>query len=344
MTIKFLLVTDAWKPQVNGVVRTWEQVTGEMRNRDIEVEVIHPGLFRSFAAPRYPEIKLAILPGRGVRRIIEASNCDAIHIATEGPLGMAAVRYCRRRGRRYTTSYHTRFPEYMKSYFGLPTGITDMFLRWFHGPAQATLVPTPSMRSELVERRFDPDKLITWCRGVDTEVFRPEPKAALDLPRPIFAYAGRIAVEKNLEEFLSLDLPGSKMLIGDGPARPALARKHPETYFAGYKFGAELAATYAAADVFVFPSLTDTFGVVMLEANACGLPVAAFPVTGPVDVVIEGRTGCLDRDLRAAALRALDVDRDGCVAHARTMTWARCADMVLENLACDQPVPMPATA
>lgn len=337
--MKFLLVTDAWKPQVNGVVRTWEQVTGEMRDRGIEVEVIHPGLFRSFAAPKYPEIKLAILPGRGVRRIIEASNGDAIHIATEGPLGMAAVRYCRRRGRPYTTSYHTRFPEYMKRYFGLPTGITDRFLRWFHGPAQATLVPTASMRSELVDRRFDPDKLITWCRGVDTEVFRPEPKAALDLPRPIFAYAGRIAVEKNLEAFLSLDLPGSKMLIGDGPARPALARKYPETHFAGYKFGAELAATYAAADVFVFPSLTDTFGVVMLEANACGLPVAAFPVTGPVDVVIEGRTGCLDQDLRAAALRALDVDRDGCVAHARSMTWARCADMVLQNLACDVPVP-----
>jgi glycosyltransferase involved in cell wall biosynthesis len=335
--MKFLLVTDAWRPQVNGVVRTWEAVTGEMRSRGIEVEVIHPGLFRSFAAPKYPEIKLAILPGAKVRRMIRESGFDAIHIATEGPLGMAAVRHCRRQGIPYTTSYHTRFPEYMKSYFGLPVGITDRFLRWFHGPAQATLVPTKSMRAELAARRFDDAKLVTWCRGVDTATFKPEPKVELDLPRPIFAYAGRIAVEKNLEAFLSLDLPGSKMLIGDGPARPALAKKYPDVHFAGYRFGEELAATYAAADVFVFPSLTDTFGVVMLEANACGLPVAAFPVTGPIDVVIEGRTGALDADLRAAALRALDVDRQACVDHARSMTWARCADMVLENLACDQP-------
>ena len=333
--MRMMLVTDAWKPQVNGVVRTWEQVTSEMRSRGIEVEVVHPGMFRSFAAPRYPEIKLAVLPGRRVRRMIEETEADAIHIATEGPLGMAAVRHCRRRKQRYTTSYHTRFPEYMKSYFGLPTGVTDMFLRWFHGPAEATLVPTASMRSELVERRFDADRLITWCRGVDTDLFRPDVKVALDLPRPIFAYAGRVAVEKNLEAFLSLDLPGSKMIIGDGPARPTLERKYPETFFAGYKFGEALAATYAAADVFVFPSLTDTFGVVMLEANACGLPVATFPVTGPIDVVIEGRNGCLDADLRQAALRALEVDRDGCIEHARSMTWARCADMVIENLACD---------
>ena len=344
MTIKFLLVTDAWKPQVNGVVRTWEQVTGEMRSRGMETQIVHPGLFRSFSAPRYPEIKLAILPGRRVRRTIDESGFDAIHIATEGPLGMAAVRHCRRRGIPYTTSYHTRFPEYMKSYFGLPIGVTDRFLRWFHGPAKATLVPTISMRRELADRGFDDDKLVTWCRGVDTATFRPEPRTELDLPRPIFAYAGRVAVEKNLEAFLSLDLPGSKMIIGDGPARAGLEKRYPDTYFAGYRFGEELAATYAAADVFVFPSLTDTFGVVMLEANACGLPVAAFPVTGPVDVVIEGRTGALDEDLRAAALRALEVDRDGCVAHARTMTWARCADVVLENLACDQPVPMLATA
>ena len=207
--MRMMLVTDAWKPQVNGVVRTWEQVTSEMRSRGIEVEVVHPGMFRSFAAPRYPEIKLAVLPGRRVRRMIEETEADAIHIATEGPLGMAAVRHCRRRKRRYTTSYHTRFPEYMKSYFGLPTGVTDMFLRWFHGPAEATLVPTASMRSELVERRFDADRLITWCRGVDTDLFRPDVKVALDLPRPIFAYAGRVAVEKTLEAFLSLDLAGT---------------------------------------------------------------------------------------------------------------------------------------
>ena len=338
--MKFLLVTDAWRPQVNGVVRTWESVTGEMRSRGIEVEVIHPGLFRAISAPKYPEIKLAILPGSKVRRMIRDSGFDAIHIATEGPLGMAAVRCCRRQGIPYTTSYHTRFPEYMKRYFGLPVGITDRFLRWFHGPAVATLVPTKSMRAEIAARRFDDDKLVTWCRGVDTATFKPEPRVELDLPRPIFTYAGRLAVEKNLEAFLSLDLPGSKMLIGDGPARPALAKKYPDVHFAGYRFGEDLAATYAAADVFVFPSLTDTFGVVMLEANACGLPVAAFPVTGPIDVVIEGRTGALDEDLRAAALRALDVDRQACVEYARSMTWARCADVVLENLACNVPAPV----
>ncbi len=336
--MKMLLVTDAWKPQVNGVVRTWEQVTGEMRSRGIQVEIIHPGLFRSFSAPKYPEIKLAVLPGRKVRRMIRESGFDAIHIATEGPLGIAAVRHCRGNGIAYTTSYHTRFPEYMKSYFGLPIGVTDRFLRWFHGPAEATLVPTKSMREELAGRGFNEDKLVTWCRGVDTAVFKPEPRASIDLPRPIFAYAGRIAVEKNLEAFLSLDLPGSKMLIGDGPARAGLQKKYPDTYFAGYKFGEELAAAYASADVFVFPSLTDTFGVVMLEANACGLPVAAFPVTGPVDVVIEGRNGALDEDLRAAALKSLEIDRQGCIDHAHTMTWARCAEMVLDNLACDEPV------
>ncbi len=327
----FTLVTDAWSPQVNGVVRTWQQVTEQFERWGHRVEVIHPGQFRTIAAPRYPEIRLALGAKRGVHRRLDDLSPDAIHIATEGPLGQAARKYCLKRGLAFTTSYHTQFPMYLRRYFGIPQGFSYRFIRWFHGPARAVLVPTATVARELEARGLG--NTVVWRRGVDTDVFKPEPAHDYDLPRPIFLYAGRVAIEKNIEAFLELDLPGSKVVVGDGPPREALAKRYPEVHFAGYKFGEELAAHYAGADVFVFPSKTDTYGVVMLEANACGLPVAAYPVTGPIDVVQQGKTGYVDKDLAAAARRALDLEPAECLAFARANSWEACARVVLDHLA-----------
>jgi glycosyltransferase involved in cell wall biosynthesis len=332
--MKFVLITDAWEPQVNGVVRTWQHVTREMRKLGHETHVIHPGQFKTLGAPRYPEIKLAILPGRAVRKQLDALNADAIHIATEGPLGMAARQWCGKRGRAFTTSYHTQFPHYLRQYFGVPKAISYRFIRWFHGKANHTLVPTKQVGEEL--KREGLSNTVVWSRGVDTDLFKPGydiPDAVKDLPRPVFVYAGRIAIEKNIEAFLKLDLPGSKLVIGDGPPRESLQKQYPDAHFVGYQFGEELAAHYAGGDVFVFPSKTDTFGVVMLEANACGLPVAAYPVTGPIDVVQQGQTGYVYKDLRQAALDALKLDKRPCIAFAGRNSWARCAQTVIEHLA-----------
>jgi len=352
------LITDAWYPQVNGVVRTWDQVRGECRALGHTFTVLHPEypreyagmnqrngkeapphdgakpMFKTIAAPRYDEIRLALFAKSKVKRILDELRPDAIHIATEGPLGQAGRKYCRKRGIAYTTSYHTQFPHYLKHYFAIPKDVSYKFLRWFHGPARATLVPTPTIGRELEERGFD--NIVVWTRGVDTELFKPEPRhdyAADGIDAPVHVYAGRVAVEKNLEAFLRLDLPGSKVIIGDGPAKTTLAKKYPKVYFLGYRFGEDLAAHYAGADVFVFPSLTDTFGVVMLEANACGLPVAAFPVTGPIDVVQQGVTGYVEDDLAAACDKARTLRREDCVAFARTKSWRACAQIVLDNLA-----------
>lgn len=330
--MRVLLATDAWLPQVNGVVRTWQQVIGELEAAGDEVEVVHPGLGRTIAAPRYPEIRLALRPGRLVDAAFERFRPEAIHIATEGPIGMAAARSCRRRGYPFTTSYHTQFPHYLKHYFRLPMGVTYAFVRRFHGRAAATLVPTEGVAAELRGRGLE--RVVTWCRGVDVERFRPEPREPYaGLPKPICLYAGRVAVEKNIEAFLGADLPGSKVVVGDGPTRAALASRYPKVHWAGYRFGEDLAKHYAGADVFVFPSRTDTFGIVMLEANACGLPIAAYPVTGPKDVVRQGLTGWLDEDLGVAVRRALELDRDACVAHARTQSWGRCAERLRATLA-----------
>ncbi|MEM8781829.1 MAG: glycosyltransferase family 1 protein [Planctomycetota bacterium] len=338
------LLTDAWTPQVNGVVRTWQHVIDASKAAGHDFTVIHPGMFKSFAAPKYPEIKLAVRPGPKLKRELDELKPDAIHIATEGPIGQAGRKYCRKRGLPYTTSYHTQFPHYMRAYFGIPLGLTYKFIRWFHGPAEATLVPTATVGQELEANGMTNVKV--WCRGVNTELFRPrdtygdgfdDPFA--DLPKPIFLYAGRVAVEKNIEAFLALDLSdtgGSKVVVGDGPVREKLEKQYPDTHFAGYQFGEDLARHYAAADVFVFPSKTDTFGIVMLEANAAGLPVAAYPVTGPIDVVQPGTTGALNDDLAQACRDALDVSRESCRAHALNNSWERCAGMVHDALA---PIP-----
>ncbi len=334
------LLTDAWLPQVNGVVRTWQHVIEASEALGHAFSVIHPGLFKTFKAPRYPEINLAVRPGPKVNRLLDDLKPDAIHIATEGPIGQAARKYCLKRKLPFTTSYHTQFPHYLKAYFGLPTSLTYRFIRWFHGKAEATLVPTPTVGRELEANGMTNVKV--WCRGVDTALFKPRDEyddfvdPFAELPRPIILYAGRVAVEKNIEAFLQLDLSdtgGCKVVVGDGPVREKLEKQYPDAHFVGYHFGEELAKRYAAADVFVFPSKTDTFGIVMLEANAAGLPVAAYPVTGPIDVVQPGTTGHLNDDLVQACRDALHVPRAGCRRHALDNSWERCAGVVLDTVA-----------
>lgn len=342
--MRFVLVTDAWAPQVNGVVRTWQHVTKEMAKLGHDPHVIHPGQFKTIGAPRYPEIRLSLFPGRRLRKQLNDLNPDAIHIATKGPLGMAARKWCTKNNIPYTTSYHTQFPHYLRQYFGIPKTLSYKFIRYFHGKAKHTLVPTQQVGKELQQNGLR--NIVVWSRGVDTDLFKPDyetPETLRHLDKPFFIYAGRIAIEKNIEAFLELDLPGNKVVIGDGPPREALEKKYPDAIFVGYQFGEELAAHYAAGDVFVFPSKTDTFGVVMLEANACGLHIAAYPVTGPIDVVQQGQTGHVYTDLREAAIEALEVDRDPCIAFASRNSRARCAQTVIDHLALRREVDEPAT-
>jgi glycosyltransferase involved in cell wall biosynthesis len=295
------------------------------------VTVVHPGDYRNFPCPSYPEIRLVAWPGRRLVNTLDGARLDAIHIATEGPLGSAARRWCLRRDLNFTTSYHTQFPQYLRKRLPIPESLSFRWLRRFHGPAARTLVPTEHMRRELVARGFA--NVVIWSRGVDTTIFRPLDRDGLDLPRPIALYAGRVAVEKNLEAMLSLDWPGSKVVVGDGPDLAKLRSRYPAVHFVGYKFGDELARHLSAADVFVFPSLTDTFGLVMLEAMACGTPVAAYPVTGPIDVVRDGVSGCLDPDLAAAARRALRLSRTDCREAALERTWDKATGEFMSHLA-----------
>ncbi|MDN5869638.1 MAG: glycosyltransferase family 1 protein [Nitrococcus sp.] len=317
---RIALVTDAWCPQINGVVTTLTHTVSELERLGHEVLVIHPGQFRTAPLPSYPEIKCALLPGWRLRRQLDAFAPQAIHIATEGPLGLAARRYCRRHGLRFTTSLHTRFPEYVRLRLPfVPLAAGYAFLSWFHGGATRTLVSNPAMAEEMRERGIA--NLALWSRGTDTETFRPDEPFPLEGERPVFMYMGRVAPEKNIEAFLKLDLPGTKYVIGDGPSLASLRRRYPAVRFTGYRTGRELARHVAAADVFVFPSRTDTLGLVMLEAMACGVPVAAYPVLGPNSVVKNGETGCLHEDLRRAALRALDLDRRRCREAACARSW-----------------------
>jgi glycosyltransferase involved in cell wall biosynthesis len=335
--MRVLIATDAWHPQVNGVVRTLTSLAKAARALDVEIDFLTPDGFPSLPLPTYPGLRIA-LPSRGeIARRIEKAAPEALHIATEGPIGWAARAYCRRRKLAFTTSYTTRFPEYVSVRTGIPDSVGYAVLRHFHDAAAMTMVATPSLRQELSGRGFK--RLGFWTRGVDTTLFHPDSPAELDLPRPIFMSVGRVAVEKNLEAFLSLDLPGSKVIVGDGPARGRLERRYPTATFVGEKFGKELASHVAAADVFVFPSLTDTFGVVQLEALACGPPVAAFPVTGPLDVIADHPIGALDNDLRAACLRALNISREACRDFALKHSWESCARQFIGHLAVLRPTP-----
>ncbi|SDB70794.1 glycosyltransferase family 4 protein [Belnapia rosea] len=318
--LRLLIVTDAWAPQVNGVVRTLSTMTEMLRAHGDTVEVIGPDRFNSLPMPGYKEIRLAVAPRRKLARLVDAYMPCAVHIATEGPLGWAMRGICLRRRWPFTTAFHTKFAEYLKARAGVPAAWSWRVLRHFHAPAQAVMAATPSLRRDLAMRGFT--RVRPWTRGVDLSRFRPEPREPFDgLPRPIFLYAGRVAVEKNLAAFLALDLPGTKVVIGDGPQRAELQRRYPAAQFLGYRENGQLARSYAGADVFVFPSRTDTFGLVLLEALASGTPVAAFPVTGPLDVVTDPRIGVLDEDLRAACLRALSCSRDAARSHAEAFSW-----------------------
>jgi glycosyltransferase involved in cell wall biosynthesis len=328
--MRILLATDAWRPQVNGVVRTLENMTRAAEALGASFELLTPEAFPTFPLPTYAEIPIAIPNYREAARRIEASGADHVHIVTEGPIGWAARRHCLERGRLFTTGYHTRFPEYVRARVGVPEDWTYALLRHFHAPSAAVMAPTPSIRDDLTRRGFSGVRV--WTRGVDHERFRPRAADALGLPRPIFLYVGRIAVEKNLEALLSLDLPGSIALIGDGPARERLARRFPRAHFLGQRFGEALAEAYASADVFVFPSLTDTFGVVLLEALASGLPVAAFPAPGPLDVIGDGDAGVLAKDLREAALAALAIPRAAARARALEFSWGESARQFLGHI------------
>ncbi len=325
------IVSDAWFPQVNGVVRTLSTVKTELEALGHRVDVVGPDRFRTWPCPTYPEIRLAILPRRRLARCLDRLAPDAIHVATEGPLGLAARAYCRRRRLAFTTSFHTRFPEYVEARTGIPRAWLYRWLRRFHAPAAGVMVATDTLMDELAGHGFA--NLRRWSRGVDTELFRPGPKDVYDLPRPIYLNVGRVAVEKNIEAFLRLDLPGTKVVVGDGPQRARLERRYPDAVFLGGKTGADLARHFAGADVFVFPSRTDTFGLVMLEALAAGIPVAAFPVPGPLDVVNGHAVGVLDPDLAKAARAALDIPGGRCRAHAEGFSWRRCAEQFLGHLA-----------
>jgi glycosyltransferase involved in cell wall biosynthesis len=333
------LVTDAWTPQINGVVVTLRNTMTWLERFGHEVRVISPDGFRAMPMPTYPEIPLALMPGRRVAQIFRDFDPDAIHVATEGPLGIAARNYCVRNGLAFTTAYHTCFPEYVKARFGIPLGMTYAFLRWLHRPSAAVMVATPAIRRLLAERRFP--NLADWSRGVDTALFNPR-RDQWSYRAPVFLYVGRVAVEKNIAAFLELELPGTKLVVGDGPQRAQLQRRFTDAVFVGAKTGAELASFYQRADVFVFPSLTDTFGLVLLEAMACGTPVAAFPVRGPIDVVRDSAVGVLSTDLRSAALAALKLDRAAVRRYAEPYGWEHCSRQFLSHLAPARPLGTPA--
>lgn len=329
--MRIAIATDAWQPQINGVATTLGRTTGTLRSQGHDVLVLSPQNHITLPCPTYPEIRLALLPGPKLRAALDEFAPDAVHVATEGPLGSAARRYCVERDLAFTTSYHTQFPQYVRKRLPIPEGIVYAYLRRHHGAARRTLVATEHLRRELHDRGFN--NVVLWTRGVDIDIFTPCGRDQLDFPRPISLYAGRVAVEKNLEAFLSLDIPGTKVVVGDGPHRAALAARFPDAKFLGYRFGPDLARAFSSADVFVFPSLTDTFGLVMLEAIACGTPVAAFPVTGPLDVITPGVNGVLDSDLAQAWRGALQIDRTVCWRSALDRTWERATDEFLSHLA-----------
>lgn len=328
--MNILIVTDAWEPQVNGVVRTLKQTRQELEHLGHNVDVLSPLEFRTIPCPTYPEIQLSLFPGAKIARRIKEFNPDAIHIATEGPLGLAARRYCLRNKLPFTTAYHSRFPEYVQLRFGIPLSWTYAWLARFHNAAEAVMAPTHVVVRDLEARGFK--NVVMWSRGVDLKIFSPGKRDRLQTRHPIFVYVGRVAVEKNIEAFLQLDLPGSKWVCGDGPAASHLRAKYPDINWLGVLSQEELAKVYNAADSFVFPSKTDTFGLVLLEAMACGCPVAAYPVTGPIDVIGKDGPGALQEDLQKACLDSLKISREAVRKHAESFSWAFASQQFLTHL------------
>jgi glycosyltransferase involved in cell wall biosynthesis len=330
--VRIAIVTDAWEPQVNGVVRTLQSVRAVLEAQGHQVEVISPDRFYSLPCPTYPEIRLALASTGSVGAMLEKFRPNAIHLATEGPLCVAARRWCLRHDMPFTTAYHTQFPDYVSARSGVPAEWIWRYIRWFHAPSQAILASTPSIRESLIAHGITQVK--HWGRGVDLAAFHPglaPHPAMVELEGPVQLYVGRVAVEKNIEAFLKTSHPGTKVVVGDGPARTALQARFPQARFLGPMFGEELASAYAAADVFVFPSKTDTFGLVMIEALACGVPVAGYPVTGPIDVLTP-ETGAMDADLTKAIGEALTRDREACAAYGRSFTWEASARQFLNAL------------
>lgn len=332
--LKIVIATDAWKPQLNGVVRTLDTLGRILTDFGNEVLYITPNEFKSVPLPSYPEIRLSLMPNRKVAKTINEFKPDAIHIATEGPIGRAARRFCKRRGYPFTTSFHTRFAEYANERWKLPTKWGYAVLKDFHKDGETMMVATPGLVEELDERGFRNMKL--WARGVDLEQFTPGDRSFLDAhPRPIFLYVGRLAVEKSIEDFLELDLPGTKLIVGDGPQREELEEKYKDAVFVGPKYGDELTRYYQASDVFVFPSRTDTFGLVNVEALACGAPVAAYPVRGPLEILKGAPAGCgaMNEDLKVACIAAYE-NRDpaACRAWAENFSWEAASRQFIANL------------
>ena len=328
--MRIAIVSDAWRPQINGVVRTIETIVKLLQAEGHEVEVFGPDRFRTLPCPTYPEIRLSLFPSARLHHMLKLFAPDAIHLVTEGPLGWAARRFCLARDIPFTTAYHTRFPEYVRARIRVPLAWSYAFVRRFHAPSSAVLVVAQSIRDELAARGFR--NLVPWSRGVDIAAFKPQPRQKLKDARPIWLYAGRLAVEKNIKAFLDLDLPGTKWVVGGGPQMKELQRRYKDARFFGSVDTEELSCRYAQADCFVFPSRTDTFGLVMVEALASGVPVAGYPVPGPLDVVTTPKVGALDDDLRTACLAAIGCDAADCRAHAETFTWAQCARQFRDTL------------
>jgi glycosyltransferase involved in cell wall biosynthesis len=329
--MRILIATDAWFPQINGVVRTLATVVRELESLGHEVEVVGPDRFPTVPMPSYPEIRVAIAPGRRLARLLDQIRPDAVHIPVEGPIGLAARRHCLKRGWPFTTSYHTRAGLYFQEKFGVPHDLVLALQRWFHNAGSGFMVQTDSLERELGGKGFT--NIRRWSRGVDTELFRPrDTDGLLALPRPVFTYVGRVSAEKNLGDFLALDLPGTKLVVGEGPQLAEYRERYPSVVFAGWKQGEELSRYYSASDVFVMPSRFETFGLVLLEALACGVPVAAYPVHGPIDVIGPAPVGVLDHDLRHAALRALAIPRTLCREFALRFSWRRSTEQFLANL------------
>jgi glycosyltransferase involved in cell wall biosynthesis len=329
--MRIAIVTDAWFPHVSGVATTIKATKDELEKMGHSVLVIGPSDFKyTMPMPTYPEIRLALFPDKKLTEILDEFKPDAVHLSVEGPLGMAGRGYCKKRGMNFTTTYHTQFPEYVNVRTGIPVSWTYAFARWFHGGGSCTNVATPALMETLKKRGFK--NLAIWNRGVDTAIFNTEDPLSLPGEKPIFMYMGRVAIEKNIEAFLKLDLPGTKYIVGDGPDRARLEKKFPETKFTGYKFGRELARHVAAADAFVFPSLTDTLGLVMLEANACGVPVAALPSEATQSVIKEGVNGVVSENLKDACMRALTLSRGKVREYALEFGWRKPTELFFKNL------------
>lgn len=330
--MKILIVTDAWYPQVNGVCRTLKNLGDELKKIGHQVEYIEPNQFFTVPMPKYNEIKLSLNVWPRVGKLISKADADIIHIATEGPIGIFAKRYCVKNKLKFTSSYHTQFDKYLKLYYPyLPIKLAQKFLKGFHSKAEKILVTTQSMKDELQEIGFDKDKMVVWTRGANHGAFQKPKKINLEYKRPIYLYVGRVSIEKNIRAFLDLDLEGTKLIVGKGPDLDKLKKEYPEAKFKGERTNGELASYFASSDVFVFPSKTDTFGIVIIEALKCGLPVAAYPVAGPKDIFNGTNIGSLNNDLKKAALEALNSDRSACIEHAKKYTWENCAKIFLNS-------------